>query len=132
VSKAGFPEQQELVTRFIAGHEKGHHLQELLSPHRLYEVDHHVMEIEADLIGAWSLALQNVTIAGTSSLQAVKLFDDANRIAQKLGKQIGDPTARRPHHPWAEQRELALVKGPAWALSYPTIADPNTRLAFAR
>lgn len=133
ISRAGVHASHgDLVTRFIAGHEKGHHLQEIIWPHRIYALEHHVMEIEADLFGAWSLALMNTAISEGTVLTAVKQFDDANNIAKKLGIALGGPSGRSPHHPWAEQREMALVKGPLLALSYPSISDHSTRAAFSR
>ena len=129
---AGHAAQADLVRWFVCGHEKGHHLQELLSPGRQYELEQHAMEIEADLFGAWSLALRDGAIVVGHALDVVKKFDDANRMSKKLGITTGGPSGRSPDHPWAEQRELALVKGPLLALNYPSITDLKIREAFAR
>ena len=120
-----------LIERFIFGHEKGHHLQEIVWPHRDYGVEHHLMEIEADLIGAWVLVLQNQIIGARPMIDIVRRFDDANRIAQRLGVSLGDDNENNPHHPWAEQRELALVRGPQIAILYPCSLTAETHDVFA-
>jgi hypothetical protein len=122
---------RDLITRFFMSHEKGHHLQEIVSSTRNYGIEHHEMEIEADLFGAWALALQNAVIASGGLIYIIIEFDDANRIAKRLGTALGSKTGNKPHHPWAEQRELALVKGPMLAVSYPSIQDASTRKDFA-
>jgi hypothetical protein len=121
---------RDLIVRFIMGHEKGHHLQEMIWPNRKYATEHHVMEIEADLIGAWALASRNSAIATQPLLDIVKQFDDVNRIAQRLGVTIGDTEGNAPHHPWPEQRELALVRGPEIAILYPSL-PPDMHRTFA-
>lgn len=113
------------------GHEKGHYLQELVWPHRNYETDHHAMETEADLIGAWVLAMENQTIGSPDLTVVVRWFDDANRIARQFGIALGDTDGNAPHHPWAQQRELALVRGPQIALLYPGHLTIDNRGVFA-
>ena len=124
------PIEKELVTRFLIGHEKGHHLQDVVSPDRNYEIEHHIMEIEADLIGAWALAQRNESISTRRLNDIIKQFDDSNRIAKRLGVVIGDPIERNPHHPWAEQREIALVRGPRLSLDHPGPLDTTSRGNF--
>jgi hypothetical protein len=123
--------EKNLIVRFIMGHEKGHHLQDKTWPDRDYRVEHHVMEIEADLVGAWALARQNQANNQTINANIVRNFDDAYRIAQRLGISIGDTDGNKPHHPWAEQRELALVRGPEIAALYRGNLTEGDRKRFA-
>jgi hypothetical protein len=124
------PQYRTLLTRFLAGHEKGHHLQEIVWPKRSYATDHHCMEIEADLIGACVLARANREIPPDIP-NILTRFDDAYRIAKGIGVALGDTDENNPHHPWAEQRELAVVKGPEIYRMYRHQLTPDTYPGFA-
>lgn len=124
-------EARDIVMRFVCGHEKAHHLQELVWPLRNYKIEHHVMEIEADLVGAWALAQRKQAVPG-ELMEIVRRFDDAYHIAQRLGVEIGDKDESKPHHPWAEQRHLALARGPSLAIAHPGPLASDARGLFAQ
>jgi hypothetical protein len=76
------------------------------------------------------LAKRNLTIASGNALQAVHLFDDINQIANQIGTALGDTKGNDPHHPWPEQRHLALVRGPLIVSGHQSILTPDERQAF--
>jgi hypothetical protein len=108
----------ERLATFVMGHEKGHHVQEKVSPARDYQNETRVMEIEADLFGAW--VLHRRSLPTTAELvQATKHFSDVNRMSRPVGGAIGDPSgSKSTDYPWPEQREMALARGRTLATLY--------------
>jgi hypothetical protein len=123
---------RDILTQFLMGHEKAHHLQESVSPNHNYEIDKHVMEIEADIIGAWALAIRKIGMDPGKLSSMVHEFDDAYRIGKQVGIGLGSSKDKGPHHPWAAQRHLSFAKGPLLACSFPSIQSKEKRQAFVQ
>lgn len=78
------------------------------------------MEIEADLYGAWLLGRKGLSLSN-----GIQAFDDSFKMGKGLGEALGDPDENAPHHPWAEQRHLALAKAGTLSVLHPSISEPQ-------
>ena len=76
--------------------EKGHHLQEIVWPDRNFIAEQHEMEIEADLIGAWALALQNQVIRERPIFDIVRRFNDLTRLLNHSAMDLAIPMKTIP------------------------------------
>lgn len=120
LADTGLPEKDlERLVTFIMAHEKGHDLQDLIWPERDYNAKTRVMELEADLIGAWALHKKFPSPPPTNFEKATRQFTDIQRMAQPAGSVLGNPTSNTSQeYPWPEQREFAMLRGGTLAAAY--------------
>jgi hypothetical protein len=121
LADAGLPESDlERLVTFIMAHEKGHDVQDHVWPTRDYGAETRVMELEADLIGAWALHKMFPTPPPAGFNAATRRFTDIQRMAHPVGNRLGktDSTTSQ-EYPWPEQREFSMIRGEQLAVLYP-------------